>query len=205
MKPLCCLDRPSIPIVVDASAAINLSATGCARDIVAALPHELIIVRVVLDELTNGLNRGWSNAECALELVDDSLILPVELGEVGWSHFGRLVSGSAEDTVDDGEAATIACAVEKEAIALIDERKANRICEERFSGLSVASTVDILAHPEIARVLGQDELATAVYNALQDARMSVQQCHLEWVIKLIGPDRADKCRSLPRSVRGRCC
>jgi len=203
MKPLCCLDRPTIAIVVDASAAINLSATGCARDIVAALPHELIIVSVVLDELTNGLNRGWSNAERALELVDDSLIMPVELGEVGWSHFGRLVSGSAEDTVDDGEAATIACAVEKEAIALIDERKANRICEERFSGLSVASTVDILAHPEIARVMGQDKLATAVYNALQGARMSVQHRHLEWVVKLIGPDRAEKCPSLPRSVRSR--
>lgn len=205
MKPLCCLDKPSIPIVVDASAAINLSATGCASEIVAALPHDLVMVRVVLEELTNGLNRGRIDAERTLSLVDDSLIRPVELGEVGWSHFGQLVSGSAEETVDDGEAATIACAVEKGAIALIDERKANRICEERFGGLSVASTVDIFAHPEIARVLGQDGLVTAVYNALQGARMSVQQRHLEWVVTLIGPDRAAKCRSLPRSVRSRCC
>lgn len=203
MKPLCCLDNPSVPIIVDASVAINLSATGCAREIIAALPHDLLMVTVVLEELTNGRHKGRTDAERTLSLIESGLIRSVELGEVGWSHFGQLVAGSAEETIDDGEAATIASALETEAVALIDERKANRICAERFAGLSVASTVDIFTHPDVKRALGKDGLIKAVHNALQDARMNVLQHHLDWVVGLIGPVLAAQCRSLPRSVRSR--
>jgi len=205
MKPLCCLDNPSIPIVVDASAAINLNATGHAVEILTALPHDLLIVDVVVSqELTNGRCKGRDDADLTLSLVEAGLLQIVRLGEPGLFHFEQLVSGSAEHTIDDGEAATVAFAVETEAIALIDERKATRICAERFTGLTVATTVDLFAHPDVQRALGQETLAKAVFNALQKARMSVQSHHLDWVVNLIGPERVALCSSLPKSIRAGC-
>ncbi len=201
MKPPCSLDKPSIPIVVDTSVCINVNATGYAMGILAALPHDLLMVDIVSQELTNGRCKGRTDADHTLGLIEAGLLKIVRLGEVGLCHFEQLVSGRAEQTVDDGEAATIAFAIETQAIALIDERKATRICAERFNGLSVASTVDLFAHPDVQRSLGQEALMEAVFSALQKARMSVQSHHLDWVVNLIGPERAARCRSLPRSIR----
>jgi predicted nucleic acid-binding protein len=112
----------------------------------------------------------------------------------------NLVSGAASDSLDDGEAATIAFALEQSAIALIDERKANRICRERFAGLAVAKTIDVLAHKNVQAAMGRDRLAEAVFNALNDSRMRVPIDQIEWVIQLLGAERAAKCVSLPRSA-----
>jgi len=116
-------------------------------------------------------------------------------------HFTSLVSGSAAETLDDGEAATIAYALEYSATVLIDERKANKICEQRFLELPTGCTVDLLAHDDIKAVLGRDCLADAVFNALYYGRMRILAHHAEWVVNLIGPERAGRCMSLPRSVR----
>ena len=191
----------SFPIVVDASAAINLNATGHAPQVLSALPHEVVLVDVVYGELENGRPNGWSDAEEASKLLADGLLKLVKLGEAGLQQFERLVVGPAEKTLDDGEAATIAYGLETGAIALIDERKANRICAERFRELQVASTVDILAHGAVQRALGTEGLADAIWNALNRARMRVLPKHLDWVIRLIGPERAAQCSSLPRSSR----
>ena len=47
-------------------------------------------------------------------------------------------------TLDDGEAATLASALELGGTAVIDERKALRICSSRFAGLITASSLDLL-------------------------------------------------------------
>ncbi len=65
------------------------------------------------------------------------------------SHFADLVGGAAADTLDDGEAATIACAMERSAIALIDDRKAIRLWAERFPHLAVGCTLDVLAQQHV--------------------------------------------------------
>ena len=201
MRPLCSLDNPSIPIILDTSVCINVNATGCAADIFAMLPHDLLMVDIVSQELTDGLRKGRTDADHTLGLIEAGLLRIVRLGKVGLCHFEQLVSGSAEQTVDDGEAATIAFAIEAQAIALIDERKATRICTERFNDLPVASTVDLFAHPDVQRALGREALAEAVFSALQKARMSVQIHHLDWVVNLIGPERVAQCSSLPKSIR----
>lgn len=201
MRPLCCFDNLSLPLVVDASVVINLNATGCASHLIEAIPNDLIMVNVVQEELNTGISKGRVDAELTSRLVEDGHITIVQLGEVGASLFEQLVSGDAAQTLDDGEAATIALAIEVGAIALIDERKAARICGERFAGLVVASTVDALAHPVVQRALGQESLADAVFSALQQARMNTQPHHLEWVVNLIGRERAAQCKSLPKEVR----
>ena len=104
-------------------------------------------------------------------------------------------------TLDDCEAATIVYAIAQNAIPLADERRANRLCAERFPQLRVGCTVDIFTHPEILQSLGTEALADAVFNTLSHGRMRVFPHHIEWVIGLIGTECAALCTSLPGSVR----
>lgn len=201
MGSLLSLTELSTPQVADASVVINLIATGCAPSIVRALPGRLVVVDVVSSELEAGRLRGRHESDRLSELVAAGLVEIVKLGEIATQYFEELIVGSAAATLDDGEAATIAYAVETTGTVLIDERKANRICAERFPELRIGCTVDILTHPEVQRHLGARALANAVFNALQEGRMRVFPHHLDEIVRLIGRERAALCQSLPRSVR----
>lgn len=201
MGPRCCFDKLSLPLVVDTSVAINLNATGYASIVIKAIPNELAIVDVVHEELNGGTLKGKNDAKFTSGLVESGMIQIMHLGDVGTSLFEELISGGATQSLDDGEAATIAFAIEAGAIALIDERKATRICGKRFPKLLLACTMDLLAHPDVRSSLGQVALADAVFNALQAARMNVHMHHLAWVVDLIGRERVAQCRSLPRRIR----
>jgi predicted nucleic acid-binding protein len=201
MGSLTCLTDPGALIVADASAVINLNATGCAQDIVSALPNRLMVVDVVPAELEEGRRRGRQDADLLNQLVAVDLIEVVRLNDLAVKHFEELVIGPAAKTLDDGEAATIAYAVGHGAIPLVDERKASRICAERFPKLRVGCTVDIFTHPEVLRRLGRQALARAIFKALYHGRMRVLPHHIDWVVGLIGTDQAALCTSLPGSVR----
>ena len=56
------------------------------------------------------------------------------------------MGGHGIETLDDGEAATIALAIEINGMPLIDERKANNICKDNFPTLEIGCSVDIFAH-----------------------------------------------------------
>lgn len=196
-----CLTDPNALLVADASVAINLNATGCASRILRALPNRVVITTIAADEVKGDRQNGRRDAELLATLLDDGLIDIVQLSEAAEATFGGLVIGLAIETLDDGEAATIAHASELAGIALVDERKANRICSQRFVELRVASTIDVLAHASVQDALGQQALGDAVFNALRQARMRVLPHHGDWVTNLIGPERANLCGSLPRSFR----
>jgi predicted nucleic acid-binding protein len=195
------LTDPDALLVADASTVININASGCGPMIVKALPNPVAIVNIIAEELEEGRHRLRQDADLLNDLKVARLVEIVELDDVGAIHFEQLVIGPAEMTLDDGEAATIAYAVGKNGIPLIDERKATRICARRFPELRIASTVDIFTHPELRAALGKDKLADAVFNALCHGRMRVFPHHVEWVVELIGRDRAGLCTSLPRSAR----
>ena len=125
----------------------------------------------------------------------------VGLGERGELLFEQLVAGAASETLDDGEAATIAYAAETSLGIVMDDSKARRICRERFSGIPMRSSVEILQHASLHQALGEVRMVTAVVNALQIGRMRVFPEHLAWVLKLIGDEKASACCSLPRRSR----
>lgn len=201
MRPLSCLSETSGLLIADTSVAINLNATGCPAEILQALPHSVAVVDIIQDELDFGRDRGRRDAELTAALIADKHIEVVTLGEIGLSYFERLVVGPAADTLDDGEAATLACALELGGTAVTDDSKALRICSSRFSELATASSLDLLGHPTVCDALGHDRLADAVFLALREARMRVFESHLKWVVELIGRDRALQCPSLPRRAR----
>lgn len=196
-----CLTDPELPIAADTSAVINLNATGCAATILAVIPNRVLVVDIVRGELDDGRARGRTDADRLNALVGEGLVEVVTLGEAALSNFEKLVVGPAAKTLDDGEAATIAFAAAHGAVARIDERKGTRLSSELFPAMPIACTGDILAHPEVLRRLGKEALADAVFNALDQGHMRVFPRHLDWVVELIGPARAGRCRSLRTSTR----
>lgn len=195
------LTDPATIIVADASVAISITASGYAAPILRSIPNRFAVSDVVVSKLESGSRIGHANAGQLRELVDSGLVEIVAMEGEAIIHFEELVVGPARSTLDDGEAATIACALELNAIPLIDERKARRIFAERYPGFSLGCTTDVFMHPEVGSALGDSELAVAVLNALKRSRMRVLDHHMTWVINLIGAEDAASCESLPRSVR----
>lgn len=196
----CLSDSPAV-LVLDASVVVNLNATGCADEIIGTLGHSCVVTDNVLRELELGEARGYSDATQLKQLRDNKLLDIVCLDPRMNGTYIQLVAGSTADTLDDGEAATLAYAVGDNAWAAIDERKALRICRERFAKVHTASTIDLLAYPTLANSLGRPVLADAIHNALVSANMRVFEHQLDWVVEMIGSNRARQCLSLPARYR----
>lgn len=198
--PNCLLD-PSKPLVLDASVAINLNATGNGIRILDAIPNPVVLLDSVSRELEAGRARGRSDAELVSTLVAAGSAEIVSLCGECEGNFLAMVCGSGSATLDDGEAATIAWAVAHGGIPIIDERKGLAICQERFPSVHAKTTTDIFSHDRVLAELGRDKLGDAIFNALIGARMRVQDRYIPWVIDMIGPARAQLCHSLPQSAR----
>ena len=160
----------------------------------------LRVVRSVALELESG-RPHWTTNRQLMDLESAGLVEVVDLDGAALAHFEALVVGSASETLDDGEAATIACALTSDLTALIDERKALRICRERFPSLTVVTTVDVLLSRVTERALGATGVADAVFEALVRGRMRVPAFHMERVVTILGAERAALCSSLPMHVR----
>ena len=195
-----CLDDLATPIVADASVVINLIASGFAPTILGALAGPLRVPNEVRSEIKRGRKRGREDADKLAGLVDAGQVAIVDLGDAGVRCFSTLVAGPTRDTLDDGEAATIAYAVEHDATVLVDEKKATRICVERFPHLTIGSTVDLVGSPRVRAKLGED-LADAIFTMLIVGRMRVLPRRLDWVVAQIGTRRAAQCPSLPAKYR----
>ena len=164
-----CLTDRAVPVVADTGVLINLNATKYAETILDALPNPFRAVSEVILELKGGEQTGRNDAAMVDAWQASAYLEVVQLGGTGVQYFADLVDGPVAQTLDDGEAATIAYALELKphAIPLIDERKANRICAARFAGLVTGNTVDVLAQDNVQATLGCVRLADAVFNALQ--------------------------------------
>lgn len=204
MMPRFGSSKSKATLVLDTSVVINLSACGSGPRVLAALDREVVVVNHVLNELHPDHPKGH-HTEFMAVAISRKLLEIVALGEVGLSHFENLTVGSGPDTLDDGEAATVAYAIQVGAKAVIDDRKAIRICREHPCRPRFASTIDLFRHPNVERDLGMAALGEAVFRALTIARMRVLHNDLEWVVKLIGTDRIAHCPSLPAAVRSKCC
>lgn len=198
--PNCLLD-PSKPLVLDASVAINLNATGSCVRILDAIPNPVVILDIVSRELEAGRKKGRTDADVVAALVASGRAEIASLCAECEGNFLAMVCGSGSATLDDGEAATIAWAVAHGSTPIIDEKKGLSICQDRFASVQAATTTDIFAHDRVLAELGRADLGDAIFNALIAARMRVQERHIPWVIDMIGSSRAQLCHSLPLSAR----
>lgn len=196
-----CLVEQSPPLVLDASVIINLLATGHAGVILQTLPGRSYVTENVVSEINGGAGSGRPESKQLLELIECRNLEVVDLDELALDSFIGIVSGSASESLGDGEAATLAFAHHRGLVAAIDERKATRIAAERFTSLRIATTVDILAYPSVRRALGQEKLSTAVLDALRLARMQVWATQFDWVVEQIGVTNLTLCPSLRRLTK----
>ena len=201
MRPWNCLEGAEDAVVLDASVMINVIATGRPDQILRAIPNRILVTDDAATEVARGESRSLDSHDPISRLADRQSLEIVSLGNDARLCFDSLVAGAAKQTLGDGEAATIASAIENRGIALIDERKAPRICRDRFPKLRAATSMDLLMHGQVWKALGCRGLADAVVNALLFGRMRVPGEYHESVVDLIGLDRASACHSLPRSVR----
>jgi predicted nucleic acid-binding protein len=191
----------NLPIVVDTSVLINLNACGVGSEIVSGMPNEFVVVNEVLEELGRGCANGHSDSIVVSRMLENRYLRVVSLCEKSITQFERLVSGCGERTLGDGEAATISYGLTEGIGVAIDEKKARRICSESYSALTVLSTIDLFRMAEATRIVDRDTLAAGVYSALVEARMNVDPGGEDWVLDLIGEDRAKRCSSLCRILR----
>lgn len=188
-------------MVADASVWINLVATGRADRVLRALSRPLAITAVAFGELDRGRPKGRQTADEVTALIHMDLVQVVPLADADELLFLSLVSGAASETLDDGEAATLACAIRLTACAVIDERKATRLAARKFAGLEVQSTTDLLLSLEVRSAFTHSELEAALFGALTGARMRVPDHHATDIVSILGPERAAQCHSLPARLR----
>ena len=187
-------------VVADTSAIISLNATDRAIDILGIFPSLPVVTESVSAELEAGSERGYRDFQRLEALVEAGSCRVVSVG-VGRGIFDSLTGGSARGTLGDGEAATIAYAAAHGRSALIDDRKARRICAQRFPNITKIYTVELLLHPCVREALGDLGQVDSIVKALQGARMRVPRELVSRVVGLIGEDRAARCSSLPPPVR----
>ena len=192
------LDEADVVLALDASVVITLLGTGMAAKIIGALGRKCIVERNAWREVTKDPLTGRSAAEPLGVLTDVGLLERQEMQGDATAVFLDLSLAQPPEGLGDGEAATLAHAVTSGASAVIDERKAIRIGAAKFPKLRLLSTLDLLNAGSVAEALGGAALADAVFSALINARMRVPSEFREWVVDLIGRDRASRSPSLGR-------
>ncbi len=200
-SPSSCLDGSTAPVVADTSVVINLNASRFSETILDVLPNRLLVVDQVLAELEVGQSNEHIDFDKLSAPVAQGRVEIVRLGPTENPHFDSLVNDVTSESLGDGEAATIAFAHGRCAIALVDERKALRIGAKRFPDLSLGCSLDLFTQRDVRSELGCEGLRDAIYNALEVGRMRVSSDAARWVVALIGPKRASRCSSLARHLR----
>lgn len=195
------LTDPQTLLVADTSVVINLNATGWARAIITAFPNRLVITTNTLAELVGGERNGHGDARAIQTLIDEGIVDLVSLDERGNAIYETLIDGSALQTLDDGEAATISYASQVRGIALIDEQKALKLCAANFPDMPVICTAELLLHETVIKALGQQAHMDAIMSALQKARMRVLPHLIGRIVAIIGDVNAAACSSLPKTAR----
>lgn len=192
---------PNSVLVLDASVAINLLSTGQFSAIIRALCLPVVVTDSVVQEIERGAAGGRQEFALLTKAINDQILRVEKPDGPSLATFFELVSGDAASSLGDGEAATLALADESGFIAAIDEKKATRIATERFKSLRLVTTIDLLADERIRVALGEDMLATAIFDALRLSRMQVRHDQFAWVLSQIGNAKVEACPSLRRHAR----
>ena len=191
------------PAVADASVMINICACGAGRKVLEALPVRLLMAQPTIAEVTSDRRAGRADHQQLASLIADGLVDEAGLARDAEEIFASLVIGKAAETLDDGEAASIALAVSRRVGVVVDEKKATSLCLMRFPEVPRLSSCDLFLHEAVKARLGVAGQRDAIFNALCRARMRVQDHHLDAVLTILGAERAAQCASLPARARVR--
>lgn len=187
----CCLSESVLPLVLDTSALINLRESGYGARLLSALPNSIIVPEIVASELDPARDSSIGCHHFFRDFVAAGNITLATLSDEELKDYERLVS-----MLDDGEAATIAIAGRRGYLPIIDEHKGRLVAQDHCQDVAIGWSLDLFRHPKVLTALGLSSI-DALYRALREGRMRVNEGHCEEVVKLIGLERAMQCTCLP--------
>ena len=133
---------PDISLAFDASALINIAASGYCAEFVSSLGRPCFAEEIVWREVAKYTERYRLN-ENIEKAVACGLVDIVDMSQLEAVTYLSLIAAPHPNGLDDGEAATIAVAHSRRAVAIIDEKKGRRIASELIPPLPVLSTMDL--------------------------------------------------------------
>lgn len=200
MPYLSSLSNTGKDIVLDTSVVINLCSTGFVTRIISALPNRFVVTDSVRAELGINSTMGCEAGRLLDELMINDLVEVGILGQHGLEKFFELTGcGASTRTLADGEASTLAFAWSRGFAAVIDEKKALRICRDCLPTTLIATTIDILSLEAVKGEL-KENFPLALLNALRLGRMRVPPHQVDWIVESIGRQHAEVCVSLSRTL-----
>ncbi len=183
------------PLVLDTSVLINLHACTYGERILTAIPNDILVPEIVAGELKHETSRKDGEHSFLHGLVARGDLKLVDLTDEEYETFHQLTSGSP--SLGDGEAATIAIAVNRDVFPIIDERKGRARASALLQAHEPGWSLDLLRHPSVTSILGEQAALEALYLALRDGRMRIPSERAEGLISLIGEEWATDCTCLP--------
>lgn len=183
------------PLVLDTSVLINLHACKYGERILAAIPNDIVIPDIVAGELEHETSRRNGEFGFLNSIIANDIAAVVNLTDAEHELFQTLTSTSP--SLDDGEAATIAVAVTRYLLPIIDERKGRTRAGILMEARSPGWSLDLFRHPTTLAALGDQVTVEALYFALRDGRMRIPLESADAVIGLIGMERSRDCTCLP--------
>lgn len=192
-------EKPSF--VLDASVIINFLGSGIPEQILESLNANLFVAEPVFKEVMHDPSKRVSLPTWLQQIEAQGLIEVIKLRDEALALYLELVAELPPDHLDDGEAATIAVAIQLGAIPVLDEKRARRIFQSRYPHLPLSSTAALFQYSGAIDRISQHEMRGALFHALSIARMQVQPELIDWVIGVIGEENAKLCPSLPKRFR----
>ncbi len=193
-------DLFSRPVVLDASVLINLVVVDDPGAILRSL-YQPKVVTIVTGEVGRNRRTGQIGKAVLQPFIETGLLELISMDDGESEIFLDLVSAASPDDLDDGEAATLACATGRRFLPLIDERKAHRILRERFPAVAGVSTIGVYHELLVRGVFSSDFIQQCIYDSLRYARMRVRADEVGWVTSLLTPSQLADCPSIPPRYR----
>nr|WP_047168236.1 hypothetical protein [Sphingomonas sp. Y57] len=183
------------PLVLDTSVLINLHASTFGEQVLRLIPNDILLPETVVAEINK--ETGQTNGESGFlqDLITNDVVKVVQMDEAQANLFETLIC--SPNSLDDGEAATIAVALLQGFLPIVDERKGRARAQSLMNGEAPAWSLDLFVHPAVQTGLIGNRYTEAVYLALRDGRMRIDETRCDAVVQLIGVERAKECTSLP--------
>lgn len=163
---------PAGPLVLDASVLFNLLGTGRPEEILQAIGVTCWVEQRTAAEVRRTPGQRTEGAPLQ-PLFDNGCLKLCRMSDHAYETYISLVSGLSTDTLDDGESAAIAIAVDGFGSVVLDDKKARRILSARFEQVTAGSSLSLLLAAATRANWTLAELRAAVSAARTVSRMAV--------------------------------
>lgn len=163
---------PLRPLVLDASAIINLLGCGDMPGVLRALSVVCLVEEKTLSEVERHPASGYDHRPVIHALQQSSALKVERMSGPEYEIYISLVQGNLRGRLDDGESAAIALSSRGYPV-VIDENKARRVLTQKFPGTPFCSTLRLLLTAGQRESWSVEAVQHLVLLARRHARMGV--------------------------------